>query len=892
MTVPFAYRVLILAGVAALSAPALRADDALDPKDVAFFEKKIRPVLVKHCYECHSAESDDISAGLYVDSREGLLTGGEMGAAVVPGNVNESLLIQAIEYRDIEMPPDGKLPDDVIRDFRRWVRMGAPDPRTGTMPVQASAADDASPADDLWSLEPVGDPEPPVLDSDWPASTVDQFVHARHIERGLTPVADAESLVLLRRLCFDLTGLPPNAEQIATIQADSSSEAFSTLIDELLASPAYGERWGRHWLDVVRYGESAGSSRDVLMPHAWRYRNYVIDAFNSDVPYDRFIAEQIAGDLLPAESPEDAKRMLVATGLLAIGSKSLNGGNVPLDLIDDQIDVIGKSMLGLTISCARCHDHKFDPIPTADYYALAGIFKSTETLYGGGIRRPKDDAAKLAVYLPLGEDAAQTARAVRDLNRQLTRLNKERQTLAKTIQRLKKALPENWQQRRQALARQQATPEPDEPAAAATTDDAPADDADAAGPVEETGNDAAEDEPRLTKKDETFLGRVAEFEQAQSRLRDVQREIKQLGARQKTLPPIDFALGVRDAKKIVDSPIHLRGERSKTGDIVPRGFLSCVDGIDTFSSPVTGDPLPGIDKSQSGRLQLAAWLAHPDNPLTPRVIVNRVWQHLFGRGLVESVDNFGTNGTLPSHPQLLDHLARRFVEVHDWSIKSLIRELVHTRTYRLSSNYQEQNIATDPANEFLWRMSRKRLEAEPLRDAMLAASGQLRLDRPQASPVAEIGEGEVGRGINMKPLQQPYPYRSVYLPIIRGLVPESLKVFDFPEPSNPQGARDTTNVPAQSLYLMNSPFVLEQAGGFARRVYNSADDDLIRLQNAFNIAFGRNPSEPEVATLLAFLSRANGELASEVSDESERTRAAWTAVCHTLFASAEFRYVD
>lgn len=402
MTVPFAYRVLILAGVAALSAPALRADDALDPKDVAFFEKKIRPVLVKHCYECHSADSDDVSAGLYVDSREGLLTGGEMGAAVVPGNVNKSLLIQAIEYRDIEMPPDGKLPDDVIRDFRRWVRMGAPDPRTGTMPVQASAADDASPAADLWSLEPVGDPEPPVLDSDWPASTVDQFVHARHVERGLTPVADAESLVLLRRLCFDLTGLPPNAEQIAAIQADASPEAFSTLIDELLASPAYGERWGRHWLDVVRYGESAGSSRDVLMPHAWRYRNYVIDAFNSDVPYDRFIAEQIAGDLLPAESPEDAKRMLVATGLLAIGSKSLNGGNVPLDLIDDQIDVIGKSMLGLTISCARCHDHKFDPIPTADYYALAGIFKSTETLYGGGIRRPKDDARQTRRLSPAG----------------------------------------------------------------------------------------------------------------------------------------------------------------------------------------------------------------------------------------------------------------------------------------------------------------------------------------------------------------------------------------------------------------------------------------------------------------------------------------------------------
>ncbi|MFG0332213.1 MAG: DUF1549 and DUF1553 domain-containing protein, partial [Maioricimonas sp. JB049] len=721
-------------------------------------------------------------------------------------------------------------------------------------------------------------------DSDWPRSTIDRFVHARQREHGLEPVADAEPLILLRRLYFDLTGLPPTLPQMQAMQSNSSPEAFSKLIDELLASPAYGERWARHWLDVVRYAESAGSSRDVLMPHAWRYRDYVIDAFNDDMSYDRFIAEQVAGDLLPADSPEDADRLRVATGLLAIGSKSLNGGNLQLDIVDDQIDVIGKAMLGLTISCARCHDHKFDPIPTADYYALAGIFKSTETFYGGGTRRPDDTAAMLGVYLPLGADAEETAQTVRELNRQMTELDKERQTLGKLIARLRKALPDNWKERRQALAQQTAGPVATEPQAAATTDDAPA------GGV---AGDATESEsPPITKKDEKFLGRVAAFETAQTRLRDVQKQLKELEARQKALPSLAFAVGVREAKNIIDSPIHIRGERRRTGEVVPRGFLSCIGDFESLTAPVIGEAVPAIDAQQSGRLQLSAWLAHPDNPLPARVIVNRVWQHLFGRGLVESVDNFGANGAKPSHPELLDHLARRFVDVHEWSIKSLIREIVLSRTYQLSSDYHAENIASDPANVFLWRMSRKRLEAEPLRDAMLAAGGTLRPDRPQASPVAEIGEGEVGRGINTKPLHAPYPYRSVYLPIIRGLVPESLKVFDFPEPSNPQGARETTNVPAQSLYLMNSPFVLEQAGQFARRVMESSEDDLQRLRTAFSIALTRPPEETEVAAMLGFLSRAHAELSAGSLEESSQTIAAWTAVCHTLFASAEFRYVD
>ena len=392
----------VVMGVIVCCSVALSAE-RIPPQQLDFFEKKIRPVLVKTCYECHSADSEDVDGGLRVDLREGLLKGGETAPAVVPGDPQESLLIAALEYKDgLEMPPDEQLPEEVRRDFRRWVRMGAPDPRDGSMELPSDKDDEESDPE-LWSLEPLAVTEPPdVKDLSWPRTDVDFFVLHQMEAQQLEPVADAEPARLLRRVAFDLIGLPPAPEDLEVFLSDPSDDAYRAYVDKLLASSQFGERWARHWLDVARYGESAGSSRDVLMPHAWRYRDYVIDAVNADIPFDRFVTEQIAGTCWMPPQTDERARLQVATGLLAIGSKSLNGGNLTLDVVDDQIDVIGKAVLGLTISCARCHDHKFDPIPTADYYALAGIFKSTETLYGVGDQTAQDNAG-FARRLPAPE---------------------------------------------------------------------------------------------------------------------------------------------------------------------------------------------------------------------------------------------------------------------------------------------------------------------------------------------------------------------------------------------------------------------------------------------------------------------------------------------------------
>ncbi len=720
------------------------------------------------------------------------------------------------------------------RRFSQVDRIGAPDPRDAKdvpKPAQEKHAEQKP----LWSLKPIENPQPPkVQDADWPKTDVDRFIKAELEKRGLESATDAGPQTLLRRVYFDLIGLPPTPAQLAAFEKNPTPEAFANVVDELLASPQFGERWGRHWFDVVRYAESAGNSRDVLMPYAWRYRDYVIDALNADVPYDRFITEQIAGDLLPADSPEDRDRLKIATGLLAVGSKSLNGGNIELDLADDQIDVISKSVLGLTVSCARCHDHKFDPIPTKDYYALVGIFKSTKTYYGGGTNRPKNTTDELKVYLPLGENVEQTVKKVAEHTKAIADANKDQSKLSKQVKALQKKLPKNWKDRLAELAKVE-KPKPE---------------------------------------DKNFLAQAERMEAAQAELKQVQERVKEL--KQQKLPELQYTVGVVDENKPADSRIHIRGERSKQGEIAPRGFLSCV----------SLQNVPQVNDKHSGRLELARWLTQPDHPLTIRVIVNRIWQHLFGRGLVETVDNFGTQGLPPSHPELLDWLAYRFVHVHHYSIKAMIRELVLSRTYRQSSDYQAENYAADPANQWYWRMSRRRLEAEPLRDAMLFAAGHLNLDRPHGSPVLEIGEGEVGRNLNTKPLQKPFPYRSVYLPIIRGIIPEFLKIFDLPEPSNPQGQRDTTNVPAQALFLLNNPFVLAQAEGLAERVVEQAPNDAERLELMYRITLSRNPTAAENSRSL----RALQSFKERMTDNKEKQ--AWTLFAQSLFASAEFRYVE
>lgn len=829
------------------------ADDdkqsARKARGLELFETKIRPVLIVHCYECHSAESDELAGSFALDTRDGLLRGGEIGPAVVPRDPDASLLLSALEYESLEMPPDQKLPAAVIKDFRRWIALGAPDPRRSKSAEQPSSDEEseAGASEPLWSLAPLDSVDPPQVDSDWPSTDIDRFILARQQSAGVEPVADAQPTELLRRVYFDLVGLPPDPQTVRAFLQDPSREHYVEIVDRLLSSPQYGERWARHWLDIVRYGESAGSSRDVLMPYAWRYRDYVIDAITEDIPYHRFVTEQIAGDRLPAGSQQERDRLQVATGLLAIGSKSLNGGNLELDIIDDQIDVIGKAVLGLTVACARCHDHKFDPIPTADYYALAGIFKSTETFYGGGVKRPENDAEKLDVYLTLGGPIdPEKVQQQKKLARQVERLEKESRKTQKTAARLLKQLGDNYQQREKELRA------------------------------------AKKGETALDKKDEAFLRKVDEYREAASQWRKLKAEAEELRAAPK--PAYEYAVGVRDAKKPTDAPIQVRGERNNRGDVVPRGFLSCVTTVPT------GDDLE-IPDDASGRLQLARWLTDPRQPLTPRVAVNRVWQHLFGRGIVESPDNFGVNGGVPTHPQLLDYLAARFVTEHGWSRKALIRELVLSRVYTLSTDFDPENHAVDPENQLRWRMDRRRLEAEPLRDAILAAGGSLELARPAGSAVLAVGEGEVGRGINEKPLTEPKYYRSVYLPIVRGMVPEPLKIFDFPEPSNPQAVRDTSNVPAQSLYLMNSPQVLDQARRLGSEIASMDAPDAARVEEAFLRCLSRLPTEAESSAALQFVEQ-SGEASADKRKKRDDGLSAWAMLAHSLMASAQFRYID
>ncbi len=501
--------------------------------------------------------------------------------------------------------------------------------------------------------------------------------------------------------------------------------------------------------------------------------------------------------------------------------------------------------MGFTVACARCHDHKFDPIPTADYYAMAGIFRNIDTFYGGSTSRPKNLKDRLKVYLPFTENTVESAKQVEKLSGELAAIRKKIAPLDKRLKALKKQLPDNWKEVLTALE------------------------------ANDGANGDVEAVAGLSPKDRRTVQQYKEVKDQQSVLN---QELKALEKQQDDLPAPEFAFAVQDKKKSRDWPIQVRGEKGKNGDTPPRGFLSCVELPDEFSIP----------DEQSGRLQLAQWVTHTDHPLTSRVMVNRVWQHLFGTGLVESVNNFGRSGNEPTHPLLLDWLAHRFVHHHRWSVKSLIREIVLSQTYQMSSANNEEGWRQDPSNRLLWRANRRRLEAEAIRDAMLVASNQLQSERPVGSLVQQVGEGEVGRNIDTQPLEEPFPHRSVYLPIIRGLLPEMLKVFDFPEASNPSGQRTVTNVPTQSLFLMNSEFVQQQASDIATRVMESSSDDNDRVRYAWLMCLSREPVSEEVDETLQFLA----QLSASPSNGTTSIVDPWQVVCQSLLASAEFRFID
>jgi hypothetical protein len=781
------------------------------PEQLTFFEKNIRPVLARECYSCHSATAEKVRGGLKLDTRDTLRKGGENGPAVVPGDPKNSLLLKAIRHDDDnrKMPPKKKLADDVIADFEKWVAMGAPDPResaTGAIKYEI----DIEKGRKFWAFQlPKRSEPPPVKDARWPACDIDRFLLSGLEARGLRPVGDADPRTLVRRLTFDLTGLPPAPEEMeAFVKAHAADPraALAAAADRLLASPQYGERWGRHWLDVARYAESSGRAANFAYPHAWRYRNYVIAAFNKDTPYDQFVREQLAGDLLDAKDDKQKADFLVATGFLAVGPKSLDERSplqFQMDLVDEQIDATFQAFQGLTAACARCHDHKFDPIPQKDYYALAGIFRSTQTCYGT-IRLIQSNHPSSLVTLPKGAEAPVP----------LGRLTSERRTdLEKQVQDV-----------RDQMAR-----------------------------VTGQGQDV-------------FLRRIF----MQNRVSTLQ---SQLALYEADGTPKPLAMGVRDSYFPADSPFYTRGEVGQPGGRVQRGFPQVL----TTKQPTLG-------RQGSGRRELADWIASKDNPLTARVIANRVWLHLMGRGLVPTPDNFGASGQPPSHRELLDHLAFSLVD-NGWSVKNLIRSIVLSRAYRLSSEFDERNFEADPDNVLVWRMPKRRLEAEALRDAMLALSGRLDLKPPTGDAVAQRGEGNVAfRGRGGPAAADPIlndTHRSVYLPIVRDGLPEILTLFDFPDPSLIVGERATTTVPAQSLYLMNNPFVIRQAEGMAERLLAGDGDEGARLRRAYQLCYSRPPTDKEMQDAQTF-----------VADYgiTHARRSTWAALCQALFASAEFSH--
>ena len=678
--------------------------------------------------------------------------------------------------------------------------------------VLSAQAEETKPTSNTWAFRtPQVSLVPEVKNADWPKSPIDVFTLTKLEEAGLAPVADASRATLVRRLYFDLIGLPPTPGQVEAFVTNSSPDAIAKLVDDLLASPRFGERWGRHWLDVVRFAESSGKEFNFSYPHAWPYRDYVIASLNADKPYDQFVREQIAGDLLPKAPDESAKQMedrLIATSLLSFGTKRHNssGNAFRMEIVDDQIDVTTRAFLGLNVACAKCHDHKFDPIPTKDYYSMAGIFLSTEALYGTIKQKYSNNPTDL---LPLGQKGAE--------------LHAIAEAHEKKVEAAKK--------------------------------------------------------PRDEKKTELTKAEKEKKEEVIAKLKEelapLEAAVKELEKHRPKRPP--YAMRVRDREKPADTKIAIRGELGELGEVAPRGFLSAIS--------IPG--VPTIDPKQSGRLQLAHWMASRDNPFTARVMVNRIWHHLLGRGLVESVDDFGSTGSPPSHQELLDTLAVEFMS-EGWSLKKTIRKIVLSRTYQLSCANDSLGQEIDPENRLLWRSKPRRLPVEAIRDAILSVSGQLNIKPPVGSTVTGLGDKLV-RGVDTKILQPPSNHRSVYLPVIRDYAPEMFDRFDFPSSSLVSGKRAVTEVPSQALFLRNSAFVAEQATHAAKRLLAdlSPKNDAEKIDLAMRWVFSRGATSEEKKGALALLSLTR----NSKTEVKNRDESAWSSLFLSLFSTAEFRYL-
>jgi mono/diheme cytochrome c family protein len=764
---------------------ASRADEPrFDSEDLEYYERKVRPLLSEHCYACHASGAKTIHGGLRLDTETATEQGGDSGPLLVPGKPEESLLIEAIRYDgDIQMPPEGKMPDAEIAQLTAWVRRGAPQPPSVDPPQRADGRIDFEKGRSFWSFQPLrGQPLPAVADRRWPRMRLDFFVLAAMEKEGLSPSPPADRAALMRRIHFDLIGLPPAPEQVQAFVDDDSPQAYQRLVDRLLESPLYGQRWSRMWLDMARYTDRTASWL-YQTGQAHLYRDWVVNAFNDDIPYDEFVHRQLATDLMSATGPDD----LPALGLVSLSPTYWKELKLPCEIIkvivadewEERVDTVTRTFLGLTVACARCHDHKFDPISSEDYYALAGVFASCRQIDRPLISEQQYEPVRLAK-----QQVAKLEKEVEALKKSKPPQNETLKGLSQNINEIKSA-----------------TAEYDTPMANALSEES------------------------------MFVVRAGKTAQEGTRLEYQPRP--------------------------QDLPLFIRGNPNRPGPVVPRRFLTVL----------SKDPQPF--RNGSGRLELADSITSDAAPLAARVIVNRIWLAHFGQGIVTTPSNFGQQGARPTHPQLLDDLATRFV-ADGWSIKKLHREILLSATWQQSSAYSQRRVEIDPENRWLSRMSRRRLDFEAWRDAMLAASGVLSLE--SGGPSIDLEDAGNRR-------------RSLYATVHRRDMSTTLQVHDFPDPTQHSPQRKSTVTAIQGLYALNGPLVAAQSQSLANRLGQEFPDNRSRIRRAYQLLFSRSPTPREYRLALEYL---NGP-----AEESAAERVAkWQQYAHVLLASNEFWMID
>jgi hypothetical protein len=919
------------------------------------FEKNARPVFAEKCQGCHNAKLK--SGGFDLSSPGAIKEAASMGIFGNAAEPEKSVIIKALSYdSQIKMPPQGKLPAETIAAVREWVAAGAPVPAvtpsagdslagTGVRPVALRGV--ITDADkNFWAFKPLSEAALPTPKQNWAGGPVvnpiDQFILANLEKTGLKPAPQADKTTLLRRATFDLTGLPPTEKELQDFLADKSPKAFEKVVDRLLASPRYGERWGRHWLDVMRYADSTGSDEDHRYPHAWRYRDYVVQAFNDDMPYDQFVREQLAGDILSADPNSGVGyRGIVATGFLALGKKALAQKDLPLkryDVVDDQIDVTAKAFLGLTVTCARCHDHKFDPIATKDYYQLAAIFASTLSYAGGETGDPiqtplaapgefeafkKQWSAYNAIEKKVAGiiDFDKDARKYRDLGERKIAISMQaayrvyakgedlaavaadtkldEKQLARWVEYLKDSKRPELAKWRQATDANQDS---------AAHGNAPRDVAaeyqeefrrsayqydqdlswwkEAQGSFPNAGKIAGP-RPRMSAEKDPFFVAVWQdggplYQSRDEQMASLSPEkakqaatlIAQAAEMEKALPTkeIPMACAVKEGQTM-DQKVFVRGDYHNLGDPVER----TVPAILRLSAPA-----PEV-KTKSGRLELADWIVDPRNPLPSRVMANRIWQGHFGDGIVRTPDNYGRLGDRPSNPELLDYLAKTFME-SGWSIKKMNRMIMLSRTYQMSAAYDEATKAKDPENRMVSHFPRQRLSIEEIRDAYLAMGGDLDLTMGGTLDPGVGTDGETSAGrISMNP--EKTNRRSIYLPLRRSNLPTLYTLFDFGDATTPEGHRSPTTVATQALFVMNSPLVIREAKNVADAVLKQEKQDKRRVEEIYLRVLDRRPDANEIDRGLTYMTSFRRKW-NQIDEET-----AWTSLTHVLMASNEFIFV-